>query len=81
MEAGRALPLLRASNSNLSSLPLSPEPLPSLPPGGWFPGLPDKGRAMRADPHFKQSYNIEKLGFTRNVGDYLLYVSTLHSTK
>lgn len=54
---------------------------PPVPAGGWFPSLSDKDRAVGADPHFKQSYNREKLGFTRNVGDYLLYVSTLHSTK
>lgn len=54
---------------------------PPVPAGGWFPSLSDKDRAVGADPHFKQSYNMEKLGFTRNVGDYLLYVSTLHATK
>lgn len=64
----------------------SPDPgaatLLFLPQGaGCDPARWIKDSAFGIDPHFKQSYNREKCGFTRNVGDYLLYISTFHSTK
>lgn len=51
------------------------------PSCGLVPSRPKKDPAVGAGLHFKQSYNTEKLGFTRNVSDYLLYISTLQSTK
>lgn len=45
-----------------------------------LPSCPTRTLQLGQAPNFKQSYNTEKLGFTRNVGDYLLYKRTPQST-
>lgn len=79
---GGAQGALRLSRHHPLLLPQQlPKSLPSCPRRGLVPSPPNKDGAVGADPHFKQSYNREKFGFTRNVGDCLLYISTFHSTK
>lgn len=69
IRSDRSPPPLKASDSTVFASTQAPESLPSCPRWGLVPGPPDKDGAVGADPRFKSSYNMEKLGFTRDVGD------------
>lgn len=75
LQLSRQHPLFASPYSGVAALAFQPHGA-GRSPSHWI-----RDGAFGADPHFKQSYNREKCGFTRNVGDYLLYISTFHSTK
>lgn len=54
---------------------------PPVPARGWSPARPIRTAQLGQTPILSKATIEKNFGFTRNVGDCLLYISTFHSTK